>query len=61
MKRLTSLLALVSLSALPSPARDLAVGGSLPDLTLPLASDGTLMSTADLRGQKTVFHIFAGW
>jgi hypothetical protein len=54
-------LTLVSLLNLPSGARDLAVGQPLPELTLPLASDGSLMATSDLRGQKTVFHIFAGW
>lgn len=33
----------------------------LPDLALPAAEDGRLVSLADLEGEKYILHVFASW
>ena len=43
-----------SLGLIPPP------GTPLPQISLPLP-DGTLMTTNDLLGKRTVVHVFASW
>ncbi len=44
----------------PMPDR-FAVGRYVPEIALPSADDGRLLSLASFRGRRTILHIFASW
>lgn len=39
----------------------IAVGRPFPDLILPALEDGRPRSISELRGKKTMLHVFASW
>ncbi len=52
------------LLAIPAQAGRLGAveeGKSFPNLVLPTAADGSPFAVSQLRGKKTVLHVFASW